>query len=300
MRSSIQHAIMKTIIYADIFDCPLKIEEIKKWLIESGITNQPVCAGGELRINNLKNIKEKDGYYFLKGRDKLVALRKEKEKYSLEKLKIVKKIAALLKLIPTIKLVGLTGALAVNNAKDDDDIDLFIITSRGLLWTTRFMVTVLVEISGRRRCPNAINVNNKICLNMFVDEDHLEIPHKEQDLFSAHEVVQMKLLWDKDETYKKFLRANEWVKKFLPNAIRNAIKTRSARWQSLTWIPPMVEELVKSFFNVLEKIFKNSQLWYMIKRRTTEVIKEGIIRFHPHDARIWILKKYRERIKRFR
>lgn len=296
MRSSIQHAIMKTIIYADIFDCPLTKEEIEKWLISS--KNKEQITGN--KINKIKLTQERNGLYFLKGRDSIVAEREKRKKYSAEKLKIAQQIVSMIKFIPSVKLIGTTGALAMENAKKDDDIDLFIITSRGLLWTTRFLSTLIVEITGMRRHPQEKNVNNKICLNMFVDEDHLEIPHKEQDLFSAHEVVQMKLLWDKDETYKKFLRANEWVKKFLPNAIKNAIKTRSARWQSLTWIPPMVEELVKSFFNVLEKIFKNSQLWYMIKRRTTEVIKEGIIRFHPHDARIWILKKYRERIKRFR
>ena len=43
------------------------------------------------------------------------------------------------------------------------------------------------------------------------------IPEKEQDLFSAHEVCQMKLVWEKERTYQKFLKANQWSQEFLPN-----------------------------------------------------------------------------------
>jgi len=34
----------------------------------------------------------------------------------------------------------------------------------------------------------------------------------------------------------------------------------------------------------------------MQSRRTTEVVEPGRIRFHPQDARKWVLKEYKERI----
>ena len=52
---------------------------------------------------------------------------------------------------------------------------------------------------------------------MFLDERHLQIPKKEQDLFSAHEVCQLKVIWEKDGIYQKFLKENQWVRQFLPN-----------------------------------------------------------------------------------
>jgi hypothetical protein len=52
---------------------------------------------------------------------------------------------------------------------------------------------------------------------MFLDEDHLEIPEKEQDLFSAHEVCQLKPIWSKDNVYQEFITQNQWYQKFLPN-----------------------------------------------------------------------------------
>ena len=51
----------------------------------------------------------------------------------------------------------------------------------------------------------------------FVDLDNLAVLEKEQDLYSAHEVAQIKLLWDKDNTYDQFVSQNLWVKKYLAN-----------------------------------------------------------------------------------
>ncbi len=295
MPQNIKKAILKTLCYADVFDYPLKEKEIGEWLI--GTKNKEQRTKN--KIGNIKIIQHKNGYYFLKGREEIVNLRKEREMWSRDKLKIAKKAASFLKLIPTVKLVGVTGALAVENAKENDDIDLFIITSKGLLWTTRLLTTLLTEIKGMRRHPQELNVNNKICLNMFADENHLEIPKKEQDLFSAHEVAQMKLLWDRDDTYQRFLQANNWVRKYLPNSYQELVlkendKDTSDGGEATTSTPPRWR---KQEAPMVEEIAKRFQLWYMRNRRTSEVIKDGIIRFHPQDAREWVMEKYKKRIK---
>lgn len=282
MPSSLARAILRTLIYSDVFAYPLTMGEIQKWLIGPRIMTQ------ELRIKEIKNIQEKDGYYFLNGQGKIVDLRIEREKFSLEKLKIAQETADLLKLIPFVKFVGITGALSMNNAKEKDDIDLFVVTGGGLLWTTRLLSTLLIEITGSRRHPKDVNVNNKICLNMFVAEDYLEIPKKSQNLFSAHEVLQVKPLFNRGDTYQKFLNANGWVRKYLPNGfkIRNTRLISSGQAYKKS-----------NAFSFIETILKKFQLWYMKNRRTTEVIKEGMIRFHPHDAKVWVMKKYREKLR---
>lgn len=286
MLSPLLRAILRTVIYADVFDYPLKLDEIWRGLIGCSNVTKLQCYK---EIKKIKAIKVKKEFYFLKGRGNTVGLRQEREKWSEEKLKTAQKIGDLLKLIPSIKLVGITGAVAVGNAKADDDIDLFAVTSAGWLWTTRLLTTLLMEITGERRHPGEESVNNKICLNMFAAEDYLEIPKKEQDLFSSHEVVQMKLLWDRGETYKKFLQVNSWVKKYLPNATESInYKVSSIQYENKNRKP-----------NFLENILKQFQLWYMRNRRTTEIIKGGIIRFHPHDARVWVMREYKKRLKLF-
>lgn len=290
---------LNTILYADIFDYPLTKEEIKTWLIESRIKNHE----SRIIINNSNIIEERNGFYYLKGRQKIVGIRKRREEYAAEKLKTAKKIASYICLIPTVRLIGITGNLAINNSEKKDDIDLLIITKNDLLWTTRLLVTLLVELIGRRRRPKDKNVANKICLNMFLGEDYLSLPLDERDIFSAHEVVQMKPLFNRDLTYQKFLTENIWVNNYLPNAvkIKNAIKTPRvvARRVYPERNSPEVEKSVKSFFIILENFLKKFQLWYMRKRQTNELVKDGVIRFHPHDAREWILREYRNRLEKY-
>ena len=210
----LKKAVLSTLAYADIFDYPLKKEEIWRFLL-SDIRYQILDVSKGLK--ELPEVSQKNNFYFLKEREHLVLLRKKRERWSRKKLKIAKQVARCLKLIPTIKMVAVTGALAMENSNENDDIDLLIITSKSRLWLTRLLAVLLVELIAKRRHPADKEVKDKICLNMFLDEGHLEVPKKEQDLFSSHEVCQLKVLWDKNGIYQKFLKANLWSKKFLPN-----------------------------------------------------------------------------------
>ncbi len=56
--------------------------------------------------------------------------------------------------------------------------------------------------------------------------------------------------------------------------------------------------MVQRILTQLEALAQKGQLRYMEPRRTTEVIEPGRIRFHPQDAREWILKEYQSRLKK--
>ena len=218
----LQKAILRTLIYADIFDYPLNSEELYRFLIINHPISYSVFKNALSRIiTNDKRINTNKNYYFLKGRREIISLRQKREKWSQEKIKIGRRIGRWLKLIPWIKLMGITGALAMRNSDKNDDIDLMIITSRNRLWLTRFLTIFLLEFFSKRRKPSDKDVEDKICLNLFIDEGYLETPREKRNLFMAHEVCQMKALWEEDDIYKKFLWENKWVKEFLPNAIPN-------------------------------------------------------------------------------
>ena len=208
MNQNLTSVIVRTVAYADIFDYPLKKTELFKYLL------------GNFKPTRFKlpsQVAVKNSYYFLKGRDKIIKTRLDRERWSQKKIDLAKKTARQLRFIPWIKLIGVTGALAMNNAEENDDVDLLIVTIANRLWLTRLLVVMIIEISGRRRRPGDRQVKDKICLNMFLDENHLKVPLKEQDLYSAHEVCQLKPLEDKNNTYQKFINQNQWVKKYLPN-----------------------------------------------------------------------------------
>lgn len=48
---------------------------------------------------------------------------------------------------------------------------------------------------------------------------------------------------------------------------------------------------------IIEFFAKHAQLWYMKRHRTSEVITDTVLRFHPKDARIWIKRRFAARLK---
>lgn len=277
MNITLRNAIFAAISYAGIFDYPLTEEEVRVWLPYVSIRSHLVIPQGATLKNN-----------------RLLAIRKQREAWSREKWIRARQVAKLLKIISTITLVGVTGGLTRSNADDADDIDFLIITTPKTLWVSRALSTILLDLFGLRRRPRDTKLRNLICLNMFMSEDGLRVPPKERDLFTAHEVLLMSPLWERDGAYQKFLSANQWVKKFLPNAWKKKNQELGIRNHGFSLI-----HTSRFLLQLVEPVAQFIQLRYMSKRRTTEVVSDTVIRFHPRDARRWIKKELGRRLAQF-
>lgn len=273
IRLSADVAIFSAEAYADIFEYPLTEEELRTWV--------PF-------VNNFKRSLPAVYPELVEGQGEALKTRVKRAAWSKEKWERAKKVVAFLRFIPTVQLAGVTGGLAMNNAKKEDDIDLFFIASCGTVWITRLLVTCAVECLGIRRKPGEKDVRNKICLNMFVADDALSLPKNERDFFAAHEVLQMVPLWERGAIYKKFLLANRWAEKFLPNAWAEKYRVLSIEYRE--------KRTMQYAIRIFEPFARVFQLWYMKRHRTTEVISDSFIRFHPADARLWIKKAFAKRL----
>jgi len=203
----------------------------------------------------------------------------------------------LVSLFPQIKLVGLSGSVAMMNARESDDIDLFIITAKNRLFTARFIALIFAQLLGLRRQRQTEKLDivlsnhqaliadhstkdktkDKVCLNLFFDGGNLIIPKSKQTLFVGHEVLQMKPLVSKDFTYEKFLSANRWVYSFFPNAKGSSkIKIRKLRQSNDCAI-------LKRVFDLVEAVLKRIQLSIIYSHKTTEIITNTQLWFHPDD-----------------
>lgn len=262
-------AAIVTRAYGEIFSYPLTPAEMREWCVYYPIARVPQAP----RVN-----------------PKLARLRKKRASWSVKKWRIVARVASRLRFIPTVSLIGVTGGLAMNNADRGDDIDLIIITPPHALWMTRAMVTLMLELLNVRRRRGERLVADRICANMYMVAGSLAIPRHERDLYSAHEVLQMVPVFARGGVYKKFLDANSWVKKFLPNAWKSKYKGASMKYigkKDPIWFSLLLHT---SYYilRLLEVPSKQAQLLYMQKNRTTEVISATTLRFHPRDARVWV------------
>jgi hypothetical protein len=290
-------SVFKTLAYADIFDYPLTAEEIDRFLISGQLVNQKKVQEKLFFLKKKKKIGEKKGFYFLKGREKTVLIRKNRQKWSQEKLKTGQRWAGFLKPIPWIKAVLITGALARRNADEKDDIDWLVITQKNRLWLSRFFSLLVLEILGVRRRPGQNQAENKICPNMFLTESSLGLPKQEQGLYAACEILQAELIWEKNQTYSRFIKANQWVKKYLGNAYAWRLNQagdrirESKRFQQRDW-------LAKPFFDFWERLAFKLQRGYMKSKKTREIVEGERALFHPQDARVWVMRKYQEKTQK--
>lgn len=281
-----EKAILKTLIYSDIFDYPLKGYEIHKWLIGRVASFQQIEKSLTKLLIKGKVIKVKD-YYVLAKRKGIVTKRQLREKQSKKFLLKGKICCTFLKIIPTLKLVGISGGLALNNTDKKDDIDLFLITSKNRLWLTRLLVIFILDLVGVRRKAgmNSKQVSGKICVNILIEETFLE--QEKKDLYIAHEVLQMKVLWQRGNTYKKYLEKNSWAFEFLPSWIGDEISDSTV---FLNWAPPILGK-------VLENLAKRFQLKIMKKPQGAERIEDGSLYFHPNDTRQEVISLYKQKVK---
>lgn len=199
-----------TVLYHNIFEYPLTANELIKWEVSRKFPVSPTSP----RLRGAS----KNGYYFLKGREKLIKIRQQREKIAKRKMVIARKASVVLKIIPSIKLVGVTGALAMGNTKRESDIDLMIVTSIDTLWLTRLVAYAVLALAGLKiRRAGETDEKDKLCLNMWLDEANLIWPAKDRNMYSAHEFGQLMPLVNKNHTYEHLMQKNIWIKDYWPN-----------------------------------------------------------------------------------
>ncbi len=295
MRWSLRNAVLAAVAYADVFDSPLTVEEIQLWLV----------FPPTMRVRLEKNVTPAyvrrlraslvicSTYVCLKRRAELVPLRVTRLQNSKIKWRKVERFCSILRLIPTIQMVGVTGSLAMDNTNADDDIDLFFVVDNGTIWLSRLLVVLFADFLGARRTVTSKDVANKFCLNMFVTVNGMKIPRKDQNLYTAHEVLQMKPVLIRNNMYRLFLERNSWSKRFLPNAYTSRVHDKSV-FTSVT-----VQSIQNIWFSGLLQRLNQLAEWvqksYMRSRRTTEIITADALQFHPRDAKFWVKVALRKR-----
>ena len=271
-RNKLSRTEVVSVFYHNIFDYPLSFADLIKW----DVSNKYEAGTHKL------NILYKNNYYFLNGREGLVYKRALRERISVQKMKIARKAAKILSLVPGIKMVAITGSLAMGNAVDSSDIDLMIITKKRLLWTTRIFAYMVIHAFGlSTRKPNDFRQQDKLCLNMWVDESDL-IWRSPRNIYTAHEIAQIIPLVNKDKIYERFLYQNRWIRNFWPNAVRIGSKNQvsgSTNQAERT----VIHDTVYLLQSIIEKVALKIQVIYMQKKITNETITTTRAIFHPYD-----------------
>ncbi len=315
----LQKAILSTIAYYDTLDYPLTSFEVFKYLVNPLHIAGEVDKFSKISLINIRKalesrelkkiVEEKNGFFFLKGRKKIIRTRINRQKIADQKWKKAKKIIHLLQIIPYLRMAGVSGSLALNNTRENSDFDLLIATKSKRIWLTRFFVTLFIQLIGKRRHKNF--TKDRICLNHYITDKSLEI--KFRSLYNAQTYAHIIPTLEIEEIYKKFQKTNEWVKNYLVFWPELKITCSSARQGNfkilkrnllLRTIAKIGEICLNNWFgNLLENLSKRIQK-KMIEKGPLVHKKGGRVtaddtqlEFHPNSQEKRILENYNKTIK---
>jgi hypothetical protein len=206
-RAAVERAIVQAVAYADVFDYPLTADEVHRYLI--GVPANRGMVRAALASNKLlPHVLARTGrYYTLIGRESAVDTRRLRAPLAAEYWRRAVRYGRLIGNFPFVRMVAVTGALAMDNVADGD-IDYLVVTEPGRLWLCRALVVGLVRAAAVR--------GTQLCPNYFLSEEALELT--ERNLFTAHEVAQMVPLSGAHD-YERLRTMNRWTNTYLPNAV---------------------------------------------------------------------------------
>jgi hypothetical protein len=206
MSDPITVAILKTLSYSDLFDYALTREEVFRFLIGVRTSRSEVDRALDDHSRLDGSVARLDDFVTLSARQDLVTRRAYWRRAARAQLPRARAYARLLAHFPYVRMVALTGGLAMENARDND-IDYLIITAPGRLWLVRGLTVALVRLARLR--------GDHLCPNFLLTENAIAIP--DENLYTAHEIVQMIPLFGAN-VYDRFREQNRWTEHYLPNA----------------------------------------------------------------------------------
>lgn len=183
--------------------------------------------------------------------------------------------------IEGIKMVGISGSVAAEAAKRDEDIDLMIVVEKDELWWWRLYLRFYIwwQKIPHRHFGKKEN-KDEFCFNLWLDTDNLKIPKNKRYLKNATDLVLMKVILNKEMTYQKFLEENAWVKKYLATGYEE--RRIEARDEILDF---RKKEKNNYFKKIINRILFWGQYLYMWSKRGKKLknIEIGQAFFHEGD-----------------
>jgi len=295
--------ILKTLLYYDIFSHPLRSDEVFTFLPQNSVTKLNITEVLKTLASEPDSpLAEKNGYYYIKPKEKSVDTRIAKENHSKKMWRYARLVTHIIKRFPFIRAAMVTGSLSKNSSDSSSDLDFMVITAKNRLWIARTMLMLFKKIF-------LLNSYKFFCINYYISEDFLEIENK--NIFTATEIVTIKSTYN-SKLLEKFIHANKWVLEYFPNYVLCdpamhlsgcKVSNRRSMLQVVTellFIPPLAQKLDKIFMN------KTSAHWNRKYSHVDKTERDHMFRStskvsktHPLNMQKRILDMYNDKLKEF-
>lgn len=298
-----KEAIAKTVAFFDLFDYPLT--EFELWQLINIKCEYSKWQKFLSSDSALDNIEQKNGFYFLPGRSEIIKTKMKRYWYADNKLKRASIIAKVFKFIPWIRMIAVGNIIGTYNLKQESDIDLFIVTENKRIWLTRFFCASLMKLLGLR--PKQGREKDKICLNFYVSMEAIILKELmlagSNDIYFIYWLAGLVPVYDTGGVYEKFIKANSWIKEYLPNWLGlSKIKMKKPRDGNRGFFL-FYHEIVDLLLGGLEQNTRKLQLKKMpsdlkktMNKDTRVIVNDQILKLHIKDRREEYRQKWQKKI----
>ncbi len=191
------------VLYFDVFRHPLTEAELTR-LVSPGRPHVVAAACDGLRRAGL--LEAEGAWRFRPGGAPHVARRRERARYAERVWPWAQRAAGVLRRLPYVRGLLVTGSLSKNSAGPDGDVDFLVLVEPGRVWTLKTMLQAL-----RRVLPEP--ARELFCTNYLLATDQLVVD--DRNLFTAVELATAVPLAG-PAACVALLEANDWARRFVP------------------------------------------------------------------------------------
>lgn len=199
-------SVYATVSYADVFDMPIELGHLHRFLIGTSSSLVEVSMAVDSLVGQ-NRLGRRGDLVHLAGRDEVLDVYDERSVRARAMWHDAEEWGRRIGRVPFVRMVAVTGGLAVDSVAGHDDIDYFIVVRPRRLWLTRLMILVLARVAARR--------DVELCPNFIVTTRALDMD--ERSLYVARELAQMVVIVGGD-VCRTVRRSNTWMFDHLPNA----------------------------------------------------------------------------------
>lgn len=286
---SLERAFLQSVLYASLFDYPVTLAQLREGLIAER-ADEPTLAQCYITSALLQATVEcAGGYYFPRGRSDLLETRRRREAASRQLLENLARPLAFVRALPFVRMVAVSGSLAHLNAEGGADLDLFIVTTPGRVWSVTLTALIVSRLMGWRR---------HLCLNYVVSERALLVGPA--DLFCANQIVHLQPL-DGHDVYRAFLESNRFIERFYPNfrpkPLCGAIAERPVLLGiaefALNWtIAPLYERLCRVIYG--RHLRRRAHTW---RSRDQVRVETECLKLHTSSHRREVMERFERAVE---
>jgi hypothetical protein len=290
--TELERAVMRTVLWFSVFSYPVTAFEIWKWLMQPGqnFSLAQVYAVLDSSVYLQEKLQSLQGFYVLRGvcAEELVEQRLERHVDAERKFRLLTRVARYFQLLPAVRASAAVNTMALWSTTRSSDIDLYIVTRPGYVWSTRFWLVLPFLLMGHRPTHHEgeeEEVQDPFCFSFFSSQNDLQLEELclERDYYMAFWTKSVVPVLDRDASFERFHELNKWASKVFPNASSRVVHP----YHQVKRFPRLIPQvrISETLFRSVQRARMPRTLVDLANQDTRVVVRDGMLKFHVNDRR---------------